>query len=407
MRSPGETGNILTFVLAGGAGERLYPLTRRRAKPAVPFGGVYRIVDFTLTNCINSGLRHIQVLVQYKSLSLTRHIRNAWNVVNTALGEYLEVLPPQKRVSENWYLGTADAIYQNMYSIESAGPKNVLILSGDHIYKMNYRKMLLFHEKCGADVTVGAIVVPDSEALRFGILEVDTDLQVFGFEEKPAQPKHYQERDDIALASMGIYIFKTEVLNHVLNEDAARPTSHDFGKDILPALVKHGKVCAYIFEDENKKEAQYWRDVGTIESYWEANMDLVAVDPQFNLYDREWPMHARITTSPPAKFVFNEPGERFGAAVDSIVSSGCIISGGMVTRSVLSPDVRVNSYAHIDESILFGGVTIGRGSRIRRAIIEKGVQIPENTIIGFDHADDQRRFMLSPGGLVVVDNPDL
>ena len=399
--------DILTFVLAGGAGERLFPLTRRRAKPAVPFGGVYRIIDFTLTNCINSGLRHMQVLVQYKSLSLGRHLRNAWNVVNTALGEFIEVVPPQKRVSEHWYLGTADAIYQNMYSIEIYHPKYVLILSGDHIYKMNYKKMIMFHEKSGADVTVGSIVVPRSEGRRFGILEVDTDLQVIGFEEKPDNPKHYHDRQDIALASMGIYVFNTDVLSRVLTEDAAKQTTHDFGKDILPSMVKSHKVCSYIFEDENKKEAQYWRDVGTIESYWEANMDLVAVEPQFNLYDRSWPMHARIVTSPPAKFVFAEYGRRFGAAVDSIVGSGCIISGGMMTHCVLSPDVRVNSHAYVEESILFGGVHVGRNCRIRRAIIEKGVVLPEGTVIGYDQADDQRRFTVSPTGIVVVDNPNL
>lgn len=399
---------VLTVLLAGGMGERLYPLTKERAKPAVPFGGMYRIIDFTLSNCFNSKCRRICVLTQYKSNSLSRHINRGWNIMHTELGEFIEVIPPQMRVNSNWYLGTADAIYQNLYSIDQNSPREVLIVSGDHIYKMNYQKMIWQHRHTEADLTIAAIQVPLEEASRFGVFEVDATNRVVGFEEKPKQPKPIPGAPDKALASMGVYVFNADVLRQSVNRDAEfSASSHDFGKDIIPRLVRgNAAVYAYNFQDENKKEALYWRDVGTIDSYWEANMDLVSVDPLFNLYDRSWPMRTNLPMLPPAKFVFSEVGRRFGVATDSIVSPGCIISGGMVDRCVLGPEVRVNSYSHVRESILLEGAVIGRNCRIRRAIIEKNVHIPENTVIGYDLDEDAKRFRVTHLGVVVVESAE-
>lgn len=397
----------LTILLAGGAGERLYPLTRNRAKPAVPFGGIYRIIDFTLSNCVNSGCRRILVLTQYKSNSLARHINRGWNFLHPELGEFIEIIPPQMRVNSSWYLGTADAIYQNFYSINQHDPGEVLILSGDHIYKMNYQKMAQQHRDSGADLTVAAIEVPLEEARRFGVFEVTETGRVKGFEEKPDRPKPLPDSPETALASMGVYFFNAAALRRVVSDDAERADSHhDFGRDIIPRMLKTHKVFTFRFEDENRKHAKYWRDVGTIESYWEANMDLVAVDPLFNLYDRDWPMRTDMPMLPPAKFVFAEMGNRFGVAVDSIVSPGCIVSGGLVDRCVLSPGVRVNSYAHVQESILMNRCVIGRHCRLRRVIVEKGVHIPENTLIGYDLARDASRFRVTPSGIVVVESSD-
>ena len=399
---------VLTVLLAGGMGERLHPLTKERAKPAVPFGGMYRIIDFTLSNCFNSHCRRICVLTQYKSSSLARHINRGWNIMHTALGEFIEVLPPQMRVNRNWYLGTADAIYQNLYSINQADPHEVLIVSGDHIYKMNYRKMIRLHRETEADLTIAAIEVPLSEAPRYGVFQVNEHNRVIGFEEKPKDPKPLPNDPDKALASMGVYVFNAEVLREAVCSDAElSQSSHDFGKDIIPKLVlDNAAVYAYNFQDENKKEAKYWRDVGTLDSYWEANMDLVSVDPHFNLYDRQWPMRANLPTLPPAKFVFAEAGHRFGTAVDSIVSPGYIISGGMVDNCVVGPEVRVNSYSHVKESILFERVTIGRNCRIRRAIIEKNIEIPEGTVIGYDLKEDAKRFRVTHLGVVVVESQE-
>ncbi|HOZ47770.1 MAG TPA: glucose-1-phosphate adenylyltransferase [Candidatus Hydrogenedentes bacterium] len=394
--------NVLAVLLAGGAGERLHPLTKNRAKPAVPFGGIYRIIDFTLSNCLNSKCFRIVVLVQYKSLSLARHIRMGWNIFHPELGEFIDVIPPQQRVSSNWYLGTADAIYQNLYSIERELPEQVLILSGDHIYKMDYQKMVSFHRKVGAELTIAAIQTPVSEASRFGIVEVDSESRVVGFEEKPEEPKPLDDRPDMALASMGVYVFDTALLKATVTEDAELNTSHDFGKDILSKLVEKNRVYAYNFQDENKKNALYWRDVGTLDSYWSANMDLVAVDPVFNLYDKAWPLHTYLNVAPPAKFVFAQEGRRFGVAVDSIVSPGCIISGGIVKRSVLSPGVRINSYSHVEESILMDGASIGRHAHVRRTIIEKRVHIPEHAVIGYDLQEDAKRYRVTPEGIVVI-----
>lgn len=396
--------NVLTIILAGGAGERLHPLTENRAKPAVPFGGIYRIVDFTLSNCINSDLRKIHVLTQYKSNSLVRHIHTAWGIVSRSLGEFIDVIPPQMRVSRNWYLGTADAIYQNLYSIDQVNPDEVIILSGDHIYKMDYRKMLYFHRANNADLTIASIPVPVEEACRFGVLEVDSHARVTRFHEKP---EHLESAyGGPVLASMGIYIFKTAVLRDVCVDDALRDSSHDFGKDIIPSMIKSHRVVAHSFEDENQKQEPYWRDVGTLASYFEANMDLVEVDPHFNLYDKHWPLRSNLPMVPPAKFVFGDEGERFGAAVDSIVSPGCIVSGGKVRRSVLSPGVRINSYSTVENAILFDGASVGRHCQVRNAILEKRVHLPAHTAIGYDMEEDARRFKVTPEGIVVVTERD-
>lgn len=397
---------VLTVILAGGAGERLYPLTRHRAKPAVPFGGTYRIIDFTLANCINSHCRRIHVLTQYKSQSLARHIRFSWDITRPELGEFIEIIPPQMRVNDSWYRGTADALYHNLYSIDRESPEEILVLSGDHIYKMNYEKMVQFHRQAEAAATVATIQVPIHEAHRFGVVNADADRRIVGFEEKPTDPRPDPGNPTQALVSMGVYVFNLEVLRDALLEDATMNSSHDFGKDIIPFLIDKALVYAYPFEDENKKEAKYWRDVGTIDSYWEANMDLAQVDPLFNLYDKTWPVQIKLPSYPPAKFVFSNRDERFGVATDSIVSPGCIISGGQIHRSVLSPEVRVNSYSRVEESVLFSGVDVGRHARLRRVIVEKGVRIPPFTEIGYDLERDARLFRVTPSGVVVVESGD-
>ncbi len=395
--------DTLGVLLAGGAGERLYPLTRDRAKPAVTFGGIYRIIDVTLSNCINSDLRQVYILTQYKALSLNRHIREGWAIVADQLGEFIEILPPMKRVSENWYMGTADAVYQNIYSIGAEEPRHVLILSGDHIYKMNYDLMLKQHQDSGADVTIATIPVEPSETRHFGVVDIDHSGRVVGFQEKPESTDlRSPYNPEMVSASMGVYLFNTDVLIPVLLKDAEDPDSeHDFGHNILPRMV--GEYCVYSFNfiDENRQEALYWRDVGTLEAYYEANMDVAAVSPVFNLYDEHWPIRTHQRQYPPAKFVFAEHG-RTGMAVDSLVSSGCIVSGGMVRKSVLSPDVRVNSYAEVESSIVFSHVNIGRHCRIRRAIIDRDVHIPEGTIIGYDTEVDRQKYFVTESGITVV-----
>jgi glucose-1-phosphate adenylyltransferase len=395
--------DTLGVLLAGGAGERLYPLTRDRAKPAVTFGGIYRIIDITLSNCLNSDLRRVYILTQYKALSLNRHIREGWNILGKEIGEFIEILPPMKRVSENWYMGTADAVYQNIYSIGSEQPKHVLILSGDHIYKMNYGRMLKQHNDAGADVTVATLLMDPSECSRFGVVEMDSDGRITGFQEKPKKTEIRSTFDPTKTSgSMGIYIFNTDVLIPVLLKDAEdQQSSHDFGKDILPKMLDEYRVYAFNFVDENKKEALYWRDVGTLEAFYEANTDLVSVSPVFNLYDEEWPIRTHQRQYPPAKFVFAESG-RTGEALDSLVSQGCIISGGQVKTCVLSPDVRVNSYSEVDSSILFSHVNVGRHCRIRRAILDRDVHIPEGTTIGFDAEADRQRYFVTESGITVV-----
>ena len=396
--------DTLVCLLAGGAGERLYPLTRDRAKPAVPFGGMYRIVDITLSNCVNSDLRRIFVVTQYKALSLNRHLREGWSIFSDELGQFLQVLPPMRRVGEHWYQGTADATYQNLYSLGSEPCKYVLILYGDHVYKMNYQLMLQQHVEAGADVTIGTIESDRATASQFGVVEVDKNNRIVGWEEKPADPKPSPRNPEKSNVSMGIYCFNRDLLIEALVSDAGDPdSSHDFGKDVIPKLFEKKRVYSYDFHDENKKEAKYWRDIGTIEAYYEANMDLVNVIPEFNLYDRRWPIRTNVTQQPPAKFVFAQEGRRMGVAIDSIVSAGSIVSGGRVLHSVLSPGVRVNSYCEVEYSILMPGVDIGRYSRIRRAIINTGVKIPESSVIGFDLDEDRARgHSVTDGGIVVV-----
>ena len=398
--------DALVILLAGGAGERLYPLTRDRAKPAVFFGGPYRIIDFTLSNCLNSGLRRIFIATQYKSLSLNRHIRMGWSVVSEELGEFVEILPPQKRVSEHWYQGTADAVYQNLYSIVQESPQQVIVLSGDHVYKMDYAKMLRFHKERGAALTLAAIEIPIEESSRFGVLSVDEQDKVTGFIEKSKNAPTIPGSPDLALGSMGIYVFDTDVLLKALEADAARPSSHDFGKDIIPALLSERPTYAYRFYDENKKASKYWRDIGTLDAFYDANMDLCGVDPEFNLYDPEWPMRTYQPQAPPAKFVFAEKNRRCGEALDSIISPGCIISGSRVVGSVLCPNVRVHSYGVIDQCMLMPGVRVGRHARIRRAIIDRDVLIPRGAVIGYDHDEDRKRHTVTDLGVVVVTEDD-
>jgi glucose-1-phosphate adenylyltransferase len=396
----------LVIVLAGGAGERLYPLTKDRAKPAVYFGGPYRIIDFSLSNCINSGLRRIFIATQYKSLSLNRHIRMGWGIVSEELGEFVEILPPQKRVSEHWYQGTADAVYQNLYSIMREGPRYLIVLSGDHVYKMDYARMLRFHQERGAAVTLATIEVPVADANRFGIIAVDETERVTGFQEKPKAPSAIPNSPDLALASMGVYIFDTDVLVRALDADATQPTTHDFGKDIIPALIDQAPVYSYRFYDENKKAAKYWRDIGTLDAYFEANMDLCQVNPEFNLYDPEWPLRTYQPQAPPAKFVFAEAGIRCGQALDSVISPGCIVSGSSISGSVLCPNVRVHSFCQIEQCILMPGVRVGRHAKIRRAIIDRDVLIPRGALIGYNIDDDRRRHTVTDGGIVVVTTDD-
>lgn len=396
--------DTLVCLLAGGAGERLFPLTRDRAKPAVPFGGLYRIIDLTLSNCINADLRRIFVLTQYKALSLNRHIREGWSMLPGELGEFVQVLPPMMRVGEYWYRGTADAIFQNLYSIGSEPCKYVLILAGDHVYKMNYQLMLKQHIDAGADVTIGTIEFDRSEASRFGIVQLDAQDRIVGWEEKPANPKPSPHNPDKCHVSMGIYVFNRDLLIDALLADSEDANSdHDFGRDIVPKLLeKDRRVYAYNFIDENQKEAKYWRDIGTIEAYYEANMELVSVSPVFNLYDQHWPIRTYQRQYPPAKFVFAQEGRRMGIALDSIVSMGSIISGGRVVNSVISPDVRVNSYTEVENSIIFSHVNIGRYSRIRRAIIDRHIHIPEHTEIGYNLEEDRKKYHVTEGGIVVV-----
>jgi glucose-1-phosphate adenylyltransferase len=394
--------DVLVIVLAGGAGERLAPLTRERAKPAVYFGGPYRIIDFVLSNCINSGLRHIFIATQYKSLSLNRHIRQGWTVVSEELGEFIEILPPQKRVGEHWYQGTADAVYQNLYSIIRENPRYVVILAGDHVYKMDYQKMLRFHQDMAAEVTLAAIEVPIEDGHRFGIVAVDDADKVTGFLEKPQHPPAMPGHPHLAMASMGIYVFDSDVLIKALEQDAADPASHhDFGKNIIPSMIGRGRTYSYAFYDENKKAAKYWRDVGTIDAYYEAQMDLCGVNPELNMYDPEWPLRTYMPQHPPAKFVFAEDARR-GEARDSLVSQGCIVSGSRIYGSILCPNVRVHSFCTVEDSILMPGVRVGRHARIRKAIIDRDVDIPRGALIGFNPEEDARRHTVSENGVVVV-----
>lgn len=402
---------VLALILAGGKGTRLEPLTRDRAKPAVPFGGVYRIIDFPLSNCINSGLRQILVLTQYKAASLDRHINLGWRFLCRELGEFIDVLPPQQRVAEHWYQGTADAVYQNIYSIEKSRPDYVLILAGDHIYKMDYSVMINEHIAAGAEVSIACLPVPLDEGREFGVMQIDEQQRVVGFQEKPKQPQPMPDDPTQCLASMGIYVFNANFLYEQLCRDATLPDSqHDFGKNILPGILNQHFVRAYPFRDKNTGSKCYWRDVGTLDAYFEANMDLVHVAPELNLYDQEWPIRTYQSSDPPPKFVFadfDSTPPRVGQAVDSLIAGGSIISGGRVERSILARNVRIHSWAEVTDSILLDYVSIGRHAKIRRAIIDKGVHIPDGETVGYDaDADRARGYTVTESGVTVIAKSD-
>ncbi len=400
----GRSRKISTFVMAGGKGERLYPLTKDRAKPAVGFGGVYRIIDYTLSNCINSGIRRINVLTQYKSISLARHLKMGWNIFPSELTEYIDVIPAQQRYGDHWYRGTADAVYQNIYTIEREDPDYILILAGDHVYKMDYRKMLRYHIDKKAEVTVGVVEMPKTESRHFGVVQVDEENQIVKFQEKPLDPITIPGRPNSIFASMGIYIFNKKALFGELIPDAEKDSDHDFGKNILPQMLETRRLFAYGFVDENRGKTPYWRDIGTLDAFYEASMDLVSVSPTFNLYDKRWPLRTYQPQFPPAKMVFADTGKnaRRGEALDSIISCGCIVSGGRVVRSVLSPQVRINSYSRVEESVLMESVNIGRYAKIKNAIIDKYVDIRPGTVIGYDPEEDRKRFTVTEKGVVVI-----
>lgn len=399
------TRDTLALILAGGKGSRLYELVTWRAKPAVFFGGKFRIIDFPLSNCINSGIRRIGVLTQYKAHSLIRHLVEGWGHFKRELGEFVEILPASQRTGEEWYAGTADAVYQNLDIIRNRQPEHVLILSGDHIYKMDYGFMLAYHVQKGSVMTVSCLEVPVEEAAgAFGVIEVDENYRVTGFQEKPAQPTEIPGRPGLCLASMGNYVFNTDFLYRALMEDADDETSkHDFGYNIIPRTLAQGQpVYAYPFRDPDTGEQAYWRDVGTVDAFWEANLELVEVDPEFNLYDQSWPILTHQAQLPPAKFVHNEEGRR-GMAVDSMVSGGCIISGASLDHSLLFSDCHVHSYARVEHSVLLPGVDVGRQARIKNAVIDRGVKIPEGMVIGEDLEEDrQRGFRVTDKGIVLV-----
>lgn len=396
--------NTLALIMAGGRGERLKQLTEWRAKPAVPFGGKFRIIDFPLSNCINSGIRRIGVLTQYKSHSLNLHIQRGWGYLRGEFGEFIELLPAQQRIEPSWYAGTADSIFQNLDIIRAHSPEFVLILAGDHIYKMDYGAMLANHVENNADVTVGCIEVPIEKASAFGIMTVDDEFRVRDFDEKPEQPKPMPGSEDESLCSMGIYVFNKDLLFELLIRDADTPGSkHDFGKDIIPYAINHYSVYAFPFTEGGK--GAYWRDVGTVDAFWEANLELIGITPELNLYDKEWPIWTHQEQAPPAKFIFDN-ADRRGMAVDSMVSGGCIISGAEVRHSLLFSNVTVDSYTHIDSSVILPDVTIGKNCRIFHAIVDKGCVINDGMVIGEDEEEDKKRFHVSPNGVVLV-TPDM
>ncbi len=396
------TKETLALILAGGRGKRLGPLTMWRAKPAVPFGGKFRIVDFPLSNCINSGIRRIGVLTQYKAHSLIKHIQQGWGFLRGEFGEYVELLPAQQRIETSWYEGTADAVFQNLDIIKSDYPNYILILAGDHIYKMDYGPMLAMHVENQADLTVGCIEIPLQQATAFGVMSIDDESRIRSFTEKPEHPEPMPGHPDQALASMGIYIFNTDFLIEQLIKDADTPgSSHDFGHDIIPSVLSSYRVFAYPFRDAQKNHQAYWRDVGTVDAYWAANLELIGVTPELNLYELEWPIWTYQVQAPPAKFVFDDDDRR-GMAVDSMVSGGCIISGAVVRHSLLFSNVVVESYSCVQETVVLPDVTIAENCRIRRAVIDKGRYIPPNTVIGEDPEEDAKRFYISPGGVTLV-----
>jgi len=395
------TRDTLALVLAGGRGSRLRHLTMWRAKPAVPFGGKFRIIDFPLSNCINSGIRRIGVITQYKAHSLIRHLRQGWGSLRGEFGEFVELLPAQQRIETSWYKGTADAIYQNLDIIQMHQPEYVLILAGDHVYKMDYGPMLAHHAENEADVTVGCLEVPVEEASAFGVMATDETGQVVRFEEKPANPTPTPGNPGMALVSMGIYIFNRQFLFNELIRDADADSDHDFGKDIIPHILESARVMAYPFREASTGRQAYWRDVGTVDSFWRANLELVDITPELNIYDDEWPIWTYQEQLPPAKFIFDDEDRR-GMAVDSMVSGGCIISGGYVRRSLLFSSVMVEAGSQVESSVILPEVRVEPGCRIRNAVIEKHCRIPAGTTIGEDAAADAERFHVSPGGVVLV-----
>lgn len=395
--------DTVAVVMAGGRGARLGPLTARHSKPAVPFGGKYRIIDFTLSNCINSGIHKICILTQYRAHSLIQHLERGWSFSRHEFDEFIELLPAQERYEHSsWYQGTADAVYQNLDIILDHAPDHVLVLAGDHVYKMDYGPMFATHIDSRADVTIGCVETPLRDARQFGLMIVDADNRVVGFQEKPDQPRPMSGREDAALASMGIYLFSTDFLVEILERDAKSADSiHDFGRDIMPAIHKKNRLIACPFNDLQSGERGYWRDVGTLDAYWEANLELIGVTPPLNLYDEDWPIRTAAIQAPPAKFVFDDDDRR-GMAVDSMVSAGCIISGAVVRHSLLSNHVRVNSYSLVEDSVVLPGVNVGRHCRIKRAIIDTDCRIPERTVIGENPAADLARFHVTPRGIVLV-----
>jgi glucose-1-phosphate adenylyltransferase len=396
------TRRTLAVVMAGGRGKRLMHLTDERAKPATPFGGKYRIIDFALSNCVNSGIRQIYVLTQYKAQSLIRHVQRGWGYLHGELGEFIDIAPAQQHHGEWWYKGTADAVYQNLDAIDSHDPNTVLVLAGDHVYKMDYGPLVVFHKEHGADITIGGVRVPIAEAGDFGIMSVEDDGRVVAFDEKPEKPTPMPGREGVALASMGIYVFEPEFLHEALRRDAADPSSaHDFGRDIIPKALRNKQVYAYAFEDIETKAQSYWRDVGTVDAYYAANMELVHVSPELNLYDRRWPIWTYQAQVPAAKFVLDDAGRR-GMAINSMVAGGCIVSGATVRESLLSSDVVVDEYTTVVRSVVLPDVEIGRNCYIANSIIDEGSVIPDNVIIGMNADDDRRRFYVSPKGIVLV-----
>ncbi len=402
------TPRVLAMVLAGGAGRRLWPLTAVRAKPAVPFAGRYRMIDFVLSNLVNSGFLRIKVLTQYMSDSLNTHISRGWHLASVA-DNYVELVPAQQRLGPSWYRGSADAMHQNLELITNEAPDHVAVFNADHVYKMDIREMFELHLQRRAHLTVAAVTVPSREASAFGCIEVDDDWRMIGYQEKPGMPPEIPGRPGYSLVSMGNDLFTIDALVRAIEADAERDeSSHDFGRDIVPAMYKEQPVYVYDFSQNRhpgmtERERGYWRDVGTLQAYWQAHMDLVSADPEFSLYNAQWPLHTYYRPLPPAKFVHDMPGEgRVGFATQSLVSEGCIISGGHIQRSVLSPRVRINSYSSVNESILFEGVNVGRRVRLNRVIVDKHVDIPAETAIGFDHEADRRRFHVDESGLVVI-----
>lgn len=396
------TRDTLALILAGGRGSRLKQLTLWRSKPSVPFGGKFRIIDFPLSNCMNSGIRQIGLLTQYKAHSLIKHIQQGWGFLRGEFGEFIELLPAQQRIQSSWYAGTADAIYQNLDIIRTHNPEYVLILAGDHIYKMDYGPMIAQHVESQADMTVGCIEVPLQRARSFGIMTVDNTYRVTEFNEKPEHPRPLPDNPGSALASMGIYVFNTDFLFEQLIKDADSVNStHDFGHDIIPSIISNYRVFAYPFRDIQTGRQAYWRDVGTVDAFWEANLELIGITPELNLYDEQWPIWTYQEQLPPAKFVFDDDDRR-GMAVDSMVSGGCVISGSTVRHSLLFSNVKVNSYAVIQDAVVLPDVEIGRNARIRKAVVDKGCRIPPDTVIGEDPEQDAERFYVSPEGVVLV-----